>query len=79
MGSTKPARNAVLHRDRIRLLWQNEPLKLVLVICPKCGDEFFADLESSGDPSELDDESCEALTRLERECPDHAHRFVVWT
>ncbi len=69
--------HAVLHRDRLRLLWQNELLKLLVVICPKCGDEFFADLEPSDDPSELEEESCEALTRLESECPDHAHRFVV--
>jgi len=48
-----------------------------MVICPNCGDEFFADLEPSGDPSELDEECCEALTRLEGECPDHAHCFVV--
>ena len=52
-----------------------EPL---LITCPRCGDEFFADIgPDEGEPRWLEEDEWEATVRLEGECPDHAHRFFV--
>ena len=75
--------HARLHGHRLRALTHGDPLvgdlllRLVVVICPRCDVEYFADVEPSEDPTELELPMGAALTRLEGECPDHAHRFVV--
>ena len=59
---------ARIHRARLR----------ELVACPRCGDEYFADLNpNESEPQWLQEDEWEALVRLDEECPDHAHRFVV--
>lgn len=66
--------HARVHRTRLRELIAAVPVfgdqspEPLMIACPACGDEFFADLEAL---------EWGALVRLEGECPDHAHRFAV--
>ena len=75
---------ARLHHARLRELVAGYgiPAELVpeprIIQCPRCGDEFFADIDPAGDePRWLEEDEWEALVRLDGECPDHAHRFAV--
>ena len=45
--------------------------------CPRCGWTYLADTEEDLDVGGADDYEYAATVRLERECPDHAHAFVV--
>ena len=76
--------HARLHRARLRELVTGHaiPAELVaaplLIACPRCGDEFFADLgPDESEPRFYESDEWEAVVRLDRECPDHAHRFAV--
>ena len=75
---------ARIHRARLRELVAAHgiPAELVpeplVIACPRCGDEFFADIgPDEGEPRWLEEDEWEATVRLEGECPDHAHRFFV--
>ncbi len=74
---------ARLHRTRLHELVAARELPtefapdVVRIACPKCGDEFFADLEPEEEPILLDQAEWAAVVRLDEECPDHAHRFEV--
>ena len=52
--------HARVHGDRLRELTRDEGLdgdlvwRLAVVICPGCDVEYFADLEPSDDPTELE-------------------------
>ena len=50
---------------------------IVPVDCPRCQAGYVAERAIDDEPWDL--EACEwaALVRLDRECPDHPHRFVV--
>ena len=75
--------HARVHRARYRELVAAEGLALdgapdvPLFACPRCGDEFFLDLEN--DREVWDEEALEwaAIVRLDEECPDHAHRCAI--
>lgn len=75
--------HARIHRARLRELiaavpvFGDRPPEPVILSCPTCGDEFFADLAPYEEPFDLEELEWEALTWLDRECPDHAHRFEV--
>ncbi len=75
--------HAQLHRARLRdlvvaqLAVDDEPPHPVMAICPTCGVAYFADLEPADDPWELELEEWEALAKLDGECPDHPHAFLV--
>ena len=75
--------HARLHRRRLRdmvtaQLAREERLpRPMLVVCPTCGEVFFADPGPVGSPRERELEEWEALARLDGECPDHPHRFIV--
>ena len=51
----------------------------VLFACPRCGDEFFLDLDHDCEVWDADALEWQALVRLDGECPDHPHRFEVGT
>ena len=75
--------HAQLHLYRLRELitsvpvFGDRPPEPLLIACPKCGDQFFGDLEPYEEPWDLEALEWAALVRLEGECPDHAHRFAV--
>ena len=75
--------HARVHRARYRELVAAEGLALdaapepVLFACPRCGDEFFLDLDTDTEPWDVEEAEWQAVTRLDGECPDHAHRFVI--
>ncbi len=73
-----------MHRARFRELVAGEGLPAELVpevlriACPRCGDWYFADLDQQdAEPFDLEAQEWAALVRLESECPDHSHSFVV--
>ena len=75
---------ARLHRYRLRQLVAGEGLppdlvpEPLIIACPRCDAEYFADLEpTAGEPLMLEPDEWEAVSRLEDECPNHAHRFHV--
>ena len=49
----------------------------MLVVCPTCGEVFFADPGPASNPGARELEEWEALAKLDGECPDHPHRFTV--
>ncbi len=75
--------HARIHRSRLRDLiaqtpvFGDQPPEPVTISCPKCGDEFFADLEPYEEPWWIEEAEWTAMMRLHEECPDHAHRFDV--
>lgn len=75
--------HARLHRDQLRdtvtaqLATAKTPPRLWLVLCPSCGDTFFADRGADSDVCASELEQWEALAKLDGECPDHPHWFVV--
>ena len=75
--------HARLHGNRLQDLACRESLggdplvPLVVVFCPRCAIDYFADIAPDDDPTGLKLETWAAVRRLDRECPDHAHRFVV--
>lgn len=74
---------ASLHRAvyRAQVAAEGVPLEMapdiVDVTCPRCGALFVADLTPDDDPWDLEAQEWQALVRLDRECLDHAHAFVV--
>ena len=80
--------HARLHWERLRELlaaqdrFSDDLLTLVLVLCPTCGHEFFADIRPTQTLWKsallwLESDKRSARFLLECECPDHAHRFAV--
>jgi hypothetical protein len=73
--------HARIHRADLRELIAASPIfgaqppEPVMIACPRCGDEYLADLAPHEEPLELEAEERAALERLEGECPDHAHKF----
>lgn len=53
------------------------PLEPVLITCPRCALEYFADLALGEESLTLEADEWAARARLDRECPDHAHRSTV--
>ena len=51
--------------------------KLLVVRCPRCRDPYFAQVLAQLGPRDRESLKYRATTRLNRECPDHAHRFEV--
>ena len=49
----------------------------MFVVCPTCGEVFFADPGPVSSPGARELEEWEALAKLDGECPDHPHRFTV--
>lgn len=58
-------------------LFGEQPPEPVMIACPRCGDDYFADLAPYEEPATLEEDEWAALVRLEVECPDHAHRFTI--
>jgi hypothetical protein len=75
--------HARIHRAELRALiaaspiFGEQPPEPVLIACPRCGDEYVADLGPYDEPETLEGDEWAALVRLDEECPDHAHRFSV--
>ena len=61
-----------IHRAQVHAL----PTVLV-VACPRCRTTYAAGLEPSVPLGPLRLGESMARTQLDRECPDHAHRFAV--
>ena len=53
------------------------PPEPVVIRCPRCLDQWFADLEPYEELSDLEELEWEAQAKLFKECPDHSHRFTV--
>ena len=75
---------ARIHPGRLRELvaaWnlppEYAPIDMIIVACPRCGAEFFPDLDPEEEPITLEEDEWAARVRLDGECPDHAHRFEV--
>ncbi len=74
---------ASLYRAEYRALIAAEGIPLdvvpdvVDVACPRCGALYVAELAPDEEPWELEAREWMALCRLNTECPNHAHRFVV--
>ncbi len=66
-------RDAVIVRFEEGLLTCEPPT----VDCPRCGWSYFADSGEELEPDEAEVLAFRATVRLDRECPDHAHAFVV--
>ncbi len=61
-----------------RLNAPSDPDPMVLhVECPKCGQDNVAEPEPGTDVWELKDCEYKATVRLNQECPDHPHWFMV--
>ena len=52
-------------------------LESVVVRCPRCRDPYVAQVPTQLGPRDRESLTYRATTRLNRECPDHAHRFEV--
>jgi hypothetical protein len=50
---------------------------VLLIGCPRCRDQYFADIEREAEPLALQEARWAARVRLAEECPDHSHWFVV--
>ena len=66
--------HAGLHADRLRQIRDTRP---VVVTCPGCGGQWFADWPDAPLPLDGQDAIIPAIAALARACPDHAHRFTV--
>ena len=72
-----------IHRVRLRdwvaaqVSVTDEPPRPLVVVCPTCGETFFADLTPGGNPDARRLTEWEAVARLDGECPDHPHWFTV--
>ena len=60
-----------------QLAADKSPPRQSVAICPTCGQTYVADIEPHENPLDLDLEGWEALAKLDGECPDHPHSFVV--
>ena len=73
--------HARIHRVRLLQLmasWRSRALPDVLLIdCPRCHDQYFADAEREVEPFLLQEARWAARVQLAQECPDHPHRFIV--
>jgi hypothetical protein len=75
--------HARIHRDELRALIVAAPIfgemppEPLLIACPRCGDEYVADLGAYEEPVTMEEDEWAALMRLDGECPDHAHRFTI--
>ena len=75
--------HARIHRARLLQLlvsWRSygQPVFNVLLIsCPRCRDQYFADVERDVELLTLQEARWAARVRLAQECPDHPHRFTV--
>ena len=75
--------HARIHRVRLLQLlasWRSRGMPAVTVLlidCPRCHDQYFADAERDVEPFILQEARWAARVRLAQECPDHPHRFSV--
>ena len=75
--------HARIHRVRLLELmrvWRGQGLPvphILLISCPCCRDQYFADVEREAEPLALQEAQWAARVRLAEECPDHPHRFAV--
>ena len=75
--------HARIHRVRLLQLmatWRARRVGLpdvLLISCPRCRDQYFADVERNVELLALQEARWAARVRLAQECPDHPHRFTV--
>ena len=60
-----------------QLTGSRRPPQPRLVVCPTCGDAYFANRPAASSRSVRELEEWEALAKLDGECPDHPHWFLV--
>lgn len=67
------------YRDLLAMkpLPHEEPPEPLEVTCPRCGDVYVAELDPYEEWPDLEELEWEAVSALERECPDHPHYFEV--